>query len=872
MGDVADNHRACRDDGADERTLIFGGESDEHVSPDELRRGLDIPDGSRIQEYRSISTIGVGGIGAVFSAREPGLNREVALKILRPQYRGQPDRVRDFIREARTTAQIDHPNIVPVHKLGVFDDVGLYFTMKKVDGETLRMVLKNLESDKRGYRRNYSLRRLLEIYIGICNGVAFAHRHGILHCDLKPGNIMVGDYGEVMVMDWGMARYREELDQAKSPDNKMHLDLERELRNRVGKGNPNEVGGTTAFMPPEVLTGRCPTPDARCDIYSLGAILYTILTWKTSPFEAAGGDQALTVRLAASGSFKPPGKSAPRSRQVPRELEAIVMKAMARAPEKRYQTVGALLEDIRAYLDGQPVAAYSPSRLYRLGKLIRRRPLIPSVLAAALLTWGGFVGTDLVTRSIQTRSLGGLAETNYLEGRKSQAAAQRLYRELESMQAEGVDAIGTQRIQRDFLNELDSMNSSYGSALEFIARLGENGRPNPKYEKMAADIFSWILDFYTDTRDYPGLKDTLRNVNIRWRSVFEAARNADPVLAGKVDRLKSGMGFLRLSDVPDRSWKMKIADASGHPVNPGRENADGEAVTLTPGDDTFALPMGIYNISIASENNNGFTFPALVPLSEVETISLKLPESRPPDTVFVPGGWFLHDYTVGRHGANRGSRPGFLIGAHEVTIGEYLGFWKQLPPEMRKHFTAISTVGTDGEQAMPVWNEAGELRTPFREDLPVTGITLEAANSYANWLGQKYGLIGRLPDAVEWEKAARGIDGRLYPWGNIYREGAALLADDPAVKLYPAGSVPGNRPQDRSIYGCYDMSGNVREFLRPQADGGLLYAVAGGSFLSGRNSARCNEINYIGGAADDVGFRCMFELGKKAEADLEKSL
>ena len=213
----------------DEATLIYGTSSETRLSPEKLREVLGVPSGDRLQDYGELSTIGIGGVGAVFAAHEPGLNRDVALKLLRPQYRNKTERIEAFIREARATAQIDHPNIVPVHRMGVFDDVGVYFSMKRVEGETLRMILAKLAEDRSGYRRRYSLRRLIEIFIGACNGVAFAHRHGILHCDLKPGNLMVGDYGEVLVMDWGMARYHCERDQGRSGA-KLDLELNGDLK------------------------------------------------------------------------------------------------------------------------------------------------------------------------------------------------------------------------------------------------------------------------------------------------------------------------------------------------------------------------------------------------------------------------------------------------------------------------------------------------------------------------------------------------------------------------------------------------------------------------------------------------------------------
>ena len=243
----------------DEATLIYGTCSENRLSPEKLREMLGIPSGDRIQDYGELSTIGIGGVGAVFAAHEPGLNRDVALKLLRPQYRNKTERIEAFIREARATAQIDHPNIVPVHRMGVFDDVGVYFSMKRVEGETLRMILAKLSEDRSGYRRRYSLRRLIEIFIGACNGVAFAHRHGILHCDLKPGNLMVGDYGEVLVMDWGMARYHCERDQGRSGF-KLDLELNGELpaaeqpASQVLPNGGHLVGGTPAFMAPELLT------------------------------------------------------------------------------------------------------------------------------------------------------------------------------------------------------------------------------------------------------------------------------------------------------------------------------------------------------------------------------------------------------------------------------------------------------------------------------------------------------------------------------------------------------------------------------------------------------------------------------------------
>ena len=183
---------------------------------------LHIEDKS-INRFSHIKTIGLGGVGAVLSAYEPELNREVAIKILRPAFRNKPDSLKRFVREARATAHIEHPNIVPVHQLGVFSDNGVYFSMKKVEGRNLRSVIRKLSEGDKEFLKKYTLRQLLQIFVSIGNGVAYAHSKGVIHRDLKPANIMLGDYGEVMVMDWGLVKYSAEKDKSKE---EWHVDLD----------------------------------------------------------------------------------------------------------------------------------------------------------------------------------------------------------------------------------------------------------------------------------------------------------------------------------------------------------------------------------------------------------------------------------------------------------------------------------------------------------------------------------------------------------------------------------------------------------------------------------------------------------------------
>ena len=327
------------------------------ISGEDLQKMLGTESEASIGVLENMAPIGMGGVGAVFSAQEPALRREIAIKILRPAFRNQLKYVSGFIREARITAQIDHPNVIPVHKLGVFDDAGAYFTMKRVKGITLAQILRKLREGNPEAVKTYTRQRLLEIFVSICNGVAFAHSKGIIHRDLKPANIMVGDYGEVFIADWGLALYREE-DDTSNDTGKIslgHLPEEKKI-----DGEPVRVSGTPAFMAPEQILNQDDELDAQIDVYSLGTILYSILTWEPSPFEDVSTVTEL-MHNVASHKFLRPRRRAPR-RRIPYELEAITLKAMHADKKERYESVIALLSDVRNYLAKYPVSAYSPLR------------------------------------------------------------------------------------------------------------------------------------------------------------------------------------------------------------------------------------------------------------------------------------------------------------------------------------------------------------------------------------------------------------------------------------------------------------------------------------------------------------------------------
>jgi serine/threonine protein kinase len=323
------------------------------------------------EKYTLADEIGVGGMKTVRRARDANANRDVAMALLQ-EGKQQPRFIRRFVREARITAALEHPNIVPVHEIGVDPAGRPYFTMKLLGGETLQTILKKLAAGDPDYRRRYPLNRLLQIFLGAGNAVDFAHSRGVIHLDLKPANIQVGDFGEVLVLDWGLAKI---LDRPGS------VSLPEELRVVHTEGT---VRGTPGFMAPEQVRGEYSQFDERTDIYALGVILYCLLTGQ--------------LPASATSTDTPAAPSPPTShRRLPPALLAVARKAMAERPEDRYPSVRELLRDIQAFLAGYATSAQQASALTLLGLLIKRQKTLAASLLIILLI--GIVAFIRIARS-----------------------------------------------------------------------------------------------------------------------------------------------------------------------------------------------------------------------------------------------------------------------------------------------------------------------------------------------------------------------------------------------------------------------------------------------------------------------------------------
>ncbi|MDF1664286.1 MAG: serine/threonine-protein kinase, partial [Planctomycetota bacterium] len=216
-------------------------------------------------QYQFLDVLGRGGMGVVYKAIQLNLAREVAIKKIRPE-RVTPGLLAAFHIEARLTARLDHPNIVPIYDLGQDQDSAALLVMKVVRGESWKRLLKPLSPEQEALAANYDLEKHLNVLVSVCHGLAFAHSRGVLHCDLKPENIMVGAFGEILIMDWGVAVDIREL--SDFPDN--HLPSNHKLKIRVARGTP-------VYMPPELALGKGKDLNQSTDIYLLGALLFEIL-------------------------------------------------------------------------------------------------------------------------------------------------------------------------------------------------------------------------------------------------------------------------------------------------------------------------------------------------------------------------------------------------------------------------------------------------------------------------------------------------------------------------------------------------------------------------------------------------------------------
>ncbi|MFT7463613.1 MAG: sulfatase activating formylglycine-generating enzyme [Pseudohongiellaceae bacterium] len=355
-------------------------ESTGQTKPEELLRRL-IADGEHPERYRTGPELGRGGMGKVLEVRDVLLDRTLAMKMALNAGGTDPLASRHlgrFLDEARITSQLDHPGIVPVHDLGVSDDGTPYYTMKRVRGRTLRQVMSD---------GDWSTARVVSVLLSVCEAMSYAHAKGVIHRDLKPANIMVGRFGEVHVMDWGLVRVMadaaepgisgaesartEPVDQSlRTPDSSL----------ATAEG---DTLGTPAYMAPEQAWGRLAELGPTTDVYAIGAMLYRLLAG--APPYMASGEIRDNRPVHERVKERPPLSVSQTAPDAPGELVAICEQAMARNPQERFADMGAMADQLRAWLEGRPVSAHRTGAWVEMTKWCRRNRAAAAALAALVI-------------------------------------------------------------------------------------------------------------------------------------------------------------------------------------------------------------------------------------------------------------------------------------------------------------------------------------------------------------------------------------------------------------------------------------------------------------------------------------------------------
>jgi len=328
-----------------------------------LRAVADLPDltGTR---YRLIRRLGRGGMATVYLVEDTALGREAALKVL-----SEPDPSGALsgrlAGEARLLARLEHPNLVPVHDVGTLPDGRVYYVMKYVRGERLDLWL----------ARQPPRALALRLFVKVCEAVAFAHAQGVVHRDLKPENIMVGEFGEALVMDWGVAKRLAPGTEVPT----LALDSAAGALPAAGATAAGAIIGTPAWMAPEQARGEPGRTDARTDVHALGALLHYLLAGRP-PFQGTG-EEALARVIT-----EPPPRLADLVPGLPRPLAAIAARAMAKEPEGRYASARDLGADVERCIDGLPVSAYRETLLERGTRIFARtRTLVGLILVYVIV-------------------------------------------------------------------------------------------------------------------------------------------------------------------------------------------------------------------------------------------------------------------------------------------------------------------------------------------------------------------------------------------------------------------------------------------------------------------------------------------------------
>lgn len=808
------------------------------TQPTELVSNDDAPfDDTEPKESRSVSSsryedrrlIGLGGMGEVRRVYDKRLRRNVAMKILREPFQSNRIAVQRFLEEAQVAAQLAHPNIVPVHDLGFLSDGRAFFTMDEVRGRTLGRVIKELHRASASVWHptpdGWTVRKLIEAIRQVCEAMGYAHNRGVLHRDLKPDNIMMGKFGEVLVMDWGLAKIMDSV----TPEEPI-------LVKAAGRGvtQAGAVAGTPAYMAPEQARGEHSAMDCRSDVYALGAILYEILDGQP-PY---AGKEALAHVLSrpptpltaqATGRRSEPGPP------IPSGLRRITARAMSRNSADRYADASEMARALDSWLDGSKKRANAMQLVRNADELA---PEVDRLERAA--------------RALRERArlmLKGLTSDAPISAKRQAWALEERASALQTdAELKNVDMLEKLRAA---LNEAPDTKEAHTRLAAHYAKRHQGAVNRRDHRAQVA------LEALLDTHDVGEWTDYLR-----------------------------GLGHLNLNTDRSASVTMRPLILQDRRLVHGPARAIGR----TPID--LEIRHGSYLLDLEDNDGNRYQIPLYIerrgadfehpPIDSTITV---LPPKLTENEVWIAPGWT----TIGGDGLAPGAGPrtrvwlgSRAIQRYPVTNQQFLTFLQSVR-EREGTETAMRWAPRLHDQASIEsltydWDGLDfSIPATLSPDAPVTHISWDCANAYARWFSEATGQHWRLPTEVEWEKAARGIDGRFYPWGDLFDHAFCRVRNPERTHLMPDPAT--HWPEDVSVYGVYGMGGNAREWCHdgfeqqlnavdgekapaPDDTSADLRSIRGGSFTLDERYSRCASRDWAVRLqrSPDLTFRLIREL------------
>lgn len=718
----------------------------------EPSRSSMLPDVDSRYELKSL--LGKGGMGEVWLARDQLLMRDVAIKTLHINETERREQLTAHLTlEAQVTGVLEHPSIIPVYDIGELRDRGLYYTMRVVREENLEGVITRIRN---GDIHADSLSHLVGIVRTALLALHYAHDHGVIHRDLKPENILVGAYGEVFIIDWGVAKVSDSMG-TRSLES---LSISTQTR-------PGALVGTPHYMSPEQALGENDRVDARTDVYAMGVILYEILTLEHL-FDASHV-LGLLFKITEEEPV-PPSERAPE-RHIPAALEAICLKALAKDPDHRYQDAQQMARDIEQFLEG--VKEFERHQELALSMVERARTIEKSY-HTNLERWFA-LRDDLLLKQAEIPGWASLEEKEPMW--RVEQDVDRARQEVERCFGEAVRA--------------------YGQALGYDPRMAKARRglaelywqrfvrSEQSGDEANAIYFEGLVRQYNDGH-YDTLLEGLATIHIY--------TNTDQALC-RIYRYEKGLH--RLQTILHDSCSLPTSD--------------------------YQLPHGSYLLTIEAEGKRSVRVPLLLERLEEQTLRIELidEDALPQDMVVITGGDFLsgsiQEYDRAK---NRAHQPTFAIKRAPVTCAEYVDFLNGLVdeqkldealnrgPKIREGAESYFKYDvTEQRFYIPAEDKEGDAWDP---NWPIVLVTYEDAEAYAAWLSRTSGLPFAIPTAPQMEKAARGVDGRVYAWGNDFDPSFCRMRESEKGRPLPA--PVGSYHFDRSPYGVTDLTGNVTEW------------------------------------------------------------